>query len=213
MVTGSRYSGVPPALANVPLRTVHAGHASEVYSHPRPQLARLARRGLLHHVARGYYVVVPHEHVGSTWLPSLEGASAGIAAATFGPRYAFLMGVSAARVHGAIPRALSLATVAAPRQRTLLQLTDRRAAVQFVKRDTARLDVEAVSTDLGKALVTSPEQTVLDIAHRPAMGGYEDEAPEAVRVLFSRCDASLLDELAAEQRLKAALARAREWTR
>ena len=31
-------------------------------------------------------------------------------------------------------------------------------------------------TDLGRALVTSVKQTVLDVAHRPDLGGMPDEA-------------------------------------
>lgn len=209
----TRHSGVPPELAAAPLRTVRAHHAREVYAHPGPQLARLAARGVLHRVAWGYYVVVPQEHVGTDWMPTLEAVAAGVAAADFGPRAAFLMGTSAARAHGAVPRALARAVVAAPRQRAPLPLMDRDAVVQFVARDTGRLDVEPVPTDLGRALVTSPEQTVLDLGRRPALGGADDQVPAAVRALLPRCDQDLLDELAAGQHLRAALRRAREWAR
>lgn len=210
----ARYTGVPPEWASRPLRTLRTRQAGDVYAHPRPQLARLEARGLLHRVARGYYVVVPQDQTGDEWMPTLEAAAAGIAAADFGPRAAFLMGTSAARVHGAIPRALTRAVVAAPRQRNPVPLVDRDAEVHFVTRDTARLDVEAVTTELGRALVTSPEQTLLDLGRRPGLGGVADQVPDAVRALYPRCDVELLSELATEQHLRAALRRVRqEWLR
>lgn len=211
MAAATRRSGVPPELAAAPLRTVRAHQAREVYAHPGPQLARLEDRGALRRVAWGYYVVVPQEHVGTDWIPALEAVAAGVAAADFGPRAAFPMGTSAARMHGAIPRALARAVVAAPRQRPALHLMDRDAVVQFVARDTGRLDVESVPTDLGRALATSPEQTVLDLGRRPTLGGADDQVPAAIRALLPRCDPGLLDEMATGQHLRAALRRAREW--
>ena len=211
MATAVRRGGVPPVLAGMPLRTFRAHHAEQAYAHPRPQLARLVRSGALHRIARGYYIVVPQEHVGSRWMPSLEAAAAGIAAADFGVRNAPLMGPSAARMHGAIPRALAAAVVAAPTQRNSIPLLDRAAVIQFVKRDTGRLDVEAVSTELGRALVTSVEQTVLDLARRPSLGDAADEVRDAVRALLPRCDQAILDELADKQSLRSALRRASEW--
>jgi hypothetical protein len=77
------------------------------------------------------------------------------------------MGVSAARLHGAMPRALGVAIVAAPAQHDPITLLDRPASVRFVKRDTARVDVETVATEMGRALVTSIEQTVLDLPADP----------------------------------------------
>jgi hypothetical protein len=122
-----------------------------------------------------------------------------------------LMGVSAARIHAAIPRALASAVVVLPRQRRPIRLTDRRATVIFVKRNTDRLDAERMSTDLGSALVTGVEQTVLDLAHRPDLGDVPGETRAAVRGLMPRCDRQLLDQLAADQRLGAARDRALAW--
>ena len=78
--------------------------------------------------------------------------------------------------------------------------------------DTSRLDAERLGTDLGGALVTTVEQTLLDLAHRPDVGSVPDEAHAAVRALWPRADASVLEQLAGEQRLRAALRRARTWT-
>jgi predicted transcriptional regulator of viral defense system len=202
---------VPRELAALPLRTLRPQQAAGVYAQPRVEVRRLERRGALHRVAHGYYVVVPQEHVGATWLPALEAAAAGIATADFGPGQAVLMGLSAARLHGVLPRALGVAVVAVPAQRNPITLTDRDATVRFVKRDTDRLDAERMITELGPVLVTTPEQTVLDLARRPGLGGAEDEARAAARTLLARADPGQLDRLAAAQRARASLRRARAW--
>jgi predicted transcriptional regulator of viral defense system len=206
-------TAVPRKLAAFPLRTLRPQDAGRVYAQPRGEMRRLERRGVLHRLAHGYYVVVPQDQTGTGWMPTLESAAAGIATADFGPANAILMGVSAARLHGAIPRAIGTAVVAVPAQRNAITLVDRTATVRFVKRDTERLDAERMSTELGPTLVTTPEQTVLDLARRPDLGGAEDEARGAVRILIARSDAELLDELATAQRARASLRRAREWAR
>lgn len=196
------------SLAGRPLRTVRPDQAAGQYAQPRQQLAKLARNGELHRTANGYYVVVPRASRGTAWLPPLEAAAAGIAAADFGADQAVLMGVSAARVHGALPRALAVAVVAVPVQRARIRLRDRAGSVVFVKRNIDRLDAERLPTELGPALVTTVEQTVLDLAHRPQLGGAGDDVPAAIRVLLPRCDRRRLDELAEVQRLRAARDRA-----
>ncbi|WP_346425929.1 type IV toxin-antitoxin system AbiEi family antitoxin [Williamsia sp. 1135] len=168
-------------------------------------------RGVVHRTARGYYVAVPPEHQGRTWLPELEAVAAGIASAIYGPDNAILMGVSAARVLGALPRALATAVVAVPKQHRPIELTDRAASVRFVKRDTNALDAERTTTPLGPALVTSPEQTILDLARRPALGDVEVDVHAAVAALYPRADHDRLAKLARSQRLVAALRRAERW--
>jgi transcriptional regulator with AbiEi antitoxin domain of type IV toxin-antitoxin system len=195
------------------MRTFRAADAAVVYAHPAPQLRRLEQLGVLHRLAHGYYTVVPQDQIGTNWMPTLEGAAAGIAAARFHPDRAPLMGVSAARLHGALPRALAVAIVAAPAQHDPITLLDRPASVRFVKRDMTRVDVETVPTELGRALVTSIEQTVLDLARRPALNVAEDQIPDALRALLPRCEPEVLDELARRQRLRSALARARDLAR
>lgn len=209
----STTTAVPRELAALPLRTLRPQDAACVYAQPRGEMRRLERRGALHRLAHGYYVVVPQDQTGVGWLPALEAAAAGIATADFGPANAILMGVSAARLHGAIPRAIGTAVVAVPAQRNAIKLTDREATVRFVKRNTARLDAERMSTELGATLVTTPEQTVLDLARRPGLGAAEDEVQDAVRILIARADVDLLDELATAQRARASLRRARDWAR
>lgn len=196
------------SLARRPMRTVRPTDVRDVYTQPRLQLARLAASGAARHVANGYYTIVPLEQRGTDWKPTLEAVAAGIAVATYGPDDAVLMGISAARLHGAIPRALATAVVAIPRQRPAIRLADRDATVVFVKRRIDQLDAERMPTDLGPTLVTTVEQTILDLAHRPELGNDRTDVPVAVRALLARCDRQLLDELAAQQRLGAARDRA-----
>lgn len=207
----SRSTPIPPGLAQAPMRTIRPKDATDTYAHPRAQLARLTERGLLHRVADGYYVVVPQDMVGRRWTPGLEAVAAGIALAIYGPHEVIVMGPSAARLHGAIPRALAVATIATPRQHRAIKLSDRPAVVRFVKRDTAGLDAELIDTPLGAALVTTPEQTVLDLAHRPRLGDVEVDVHSAVAALFARCDRQRLSTLAHEQRRMASLRRAEAW--
>jgi hypothetical protein len=131
----------------------------------------------------------------------------GIAAADEGVATVALMGLSAARVHGAIPRALGVATVVARRHRRVIRLADRDAEVIFVRRDLATLDVERRATELGAGWITTVEQTILDLAARPTLGGIPDEAGAAAHALLARADQELLRELAATQRKKQTLDR------
>lgn len=198
-------------LARRPFGVVRPLDAAAVYARPPQEFSCLAGRGLLHKVATGYYAVVPPHSTDRNWLPGREAVAYGIGAADYGPDAAVLMGLSAARLHGAIPRALGLAVVAIPKNRPRVTLADREAHVLFVRRDTARLDADRLSTDLGGALVRAVEQTLLDLAHRPDVGGVPAEAREAVRALWPRADLAILEQLAGDQRLRTALRRARTW--
>jgi AbiEi antitoxin C-terminal domain len=151
--------------------------------------------------------------VGRRWMPGLEAAAAGIASAIYGPDDTVVMGVSAARLHGAIPRALATGTVAVPAQHRPIALSDRTAVVRFVKRDTQGLDAERYETELGPTLVTTPEQTILDLAHRPELGDAQIDVPTAVAALYERSDQGRLQTLATEQRRGASLKRAEAWAR
>jgi predicted transcriptional regulator of viral defense system len=206
----ARASGLPPRLARRPFGVLRPLDAVGVYANPSKDLARLTDRGLLHKLATGYYAIVPPHSTDRTWVPSVEAAAYGIAAADYGTDGALLMGLSAARLHGAVPRALEVAVVAVPKNRPSLILADRDATVRFVRRDTDRLDAERVNTDLGAALVTTVEQTLLDLAHRPDLGDVPAEANAAIRALWPRADADRLTEIAGQQRLRSALNRARE---
>jgi predicted transcriptional regulator of viral defense system len=198
-------SRLPPALLHRPLRVLRPKDAAGVYRHPRPEFARLARSGVLHRLADGYYAVVPEDQIGRSWLPELEPAVLGIAAADQGVDAVALMGLSAARLHGAIPRALGIAVVAVTGHRRPLQLVDRDATVVFVRRKIATLDVERRIVELGQGWVTTIEQTLLDLAARPGLGGLPHEANTAARALLPRADLRVLKGLATAQRRRAAL--------
>ncbi|HMS76688.1 type IV toxin-antitoxin system AbiEi family antitoxin [Gordonia sp. (in: high G+C Gram-positive bacteria)] len=204
-----RSTPLPSGLARMPLRVFRPQDVAHVYAFPRPELARLADAGILHRVARGYYAVVPPEYAGSTWRPGLEAAAAGVAGAIYGASNAVVMGVSAARLHGVLPRALATAVVAVPHQHRPIDLVDRDAVIRFVQRDTEQLDAELVSTQIGEVLVTTPEQTVLDLAKRTNLGDAAVDVPQAIASLYRRSDPARLDDLARAQRLRSALERAR----
>ena len=211
--TATRRTGLPVEFAQAPMRTVRPADAAGVYAHPGTQMVRLDRLGLLHKVAVGYYVVVPQDRIGTDWRPTIEATAAGVATAALGAGRAVLMGVSAARLHNVVPRALGMAIVAVPDDRRDLKLRDRDGLVHFVERDTDVLDAELKTTDLGQCLVTTAEQTVLDLAHRPNLGHVVEEAHAAIAALLPRCDEETLERLAGEQRLGAALARVRRAAR
>jgi hypothetical protein len=117
------------------------------------------------------------------------------------------MGISAARVHGALPRAVNAATVAVDRHRRTLQLTDRHAQVLFVRRDITALDLQRHHTELGDGWITTIEQTLLDLIARPQLGQVPDAAHDAITALLPRADNDLLRHLAQAQRRRSALDR------
>lgn len=187
------------ALAQTGNRVLRPGDFRETYVNPWEEFARLTRTGVLTKLAHGYYLLVPEEHRGGYWAPEVEGVALGIAIADYGRDPVTLMGPAAARLLGAIPRALATATVAVPRQR--LTLATAAGDVQFVRREVANLDTQRVSTDVTTGWVTTPEQTVLDLADRPNLGGVTAATAEAaIKALTGRCDQQLVARLARDQR-------------
>ncbi|WP_460725835.1 hypothetical protein [Nocardia heshunensis] len=61
--------------------------------------------------------------------------------------------------------------------------------------------------ELGTGWITTVEQTILDLAARPDLGGLPDEAHGATHALLPRADHALLADLATKQRRKATLDR------
>lgn len=202
-------AGLPGAITRAPLRTFRPQDLAEVYSQPSVQLHRLAQDFRVRKAAHGLYYSVPDDQE-PTWMPSLEAVAAGVATAIFGERVPVLMHLTAARMLGALPRAIGQAFVAVPRQHAPIQLTDRAAAtVTFVARDVDALDAVLQPTDLGPALITTAEQTVLDLTKRANLGGMPDECRAAIGVLLPRCDPERLGELARAQRMIRTLDRLR----
>jgi hypothetical protein len=198
-------------VARVPADLLHHGRvlrpidAENVYSNPRAEFARLEQAGALHRLATGLFAAVPDDRVGKDWRPSLEGVALGVAGAGGYTDASVLMGISAARIHGAVPRALNVAVVAVERHRRTLHLADRKATVLFVRRNIARLDVQSHRTELGQGWITTVEQTLLDLIARPELGDVPDAVHEAVRALIPRADVPLLHDLATEQHRSRAL--------
>jgi hypothetical protein len=199
---------VAQVVARAPLRTVRASDLRELYAFPRQEVRALERRGLLHRLAHGIYCAVPPEHDPEVWRPGTEAATAAIATALYGDRIPVLMGLSAARVHHALPRAVALGHVAVPSARRPLTFLDRPGEVRFIVRRVDALDAILVSTDLGPALATTAEQTVLDLA-RADPGGIDVDGVEAIAALWPLCVDATLERIAEEQRMGATLRRLR----
>jgi len=193
-------------IVRAPMRTVRAPDLAGVYAFPGPALSALARRGVVHRLAHGIYCAVPPEHVGGAWRPTIEAAAGAIATALSGDRVPVLTGFTAARVHQALPRAIGVGYVAVPNQRRPIRLADRDGEIRFAMRAVANLDAVAVTTELGQALVTTPEQTVLDLA-RADPRAEDVDAQEAIDALWPECDPAVLGAIAARQRMRATYAR------
>jgi hypothetical protein len=160
-------------------------------------------------VAPGYYAIIPQDVIDTAnWRLTIEGTAAGIAAAQYGGNGFTLMGISAARLLGGYPRALSFAIVGSSKKRAPMTLTDG-AKIEFVKTNLSLVDAEMRQTDAGWCLVTSAEQPVLDIEHCPQWGGTNAAADEAIRSLWPQCDPTRLSEVAAKYRRRDALNRLR----
>ncbi|WP_143537843.1 type IV toxin-antitoxin system AbiEi family antitoxin [Rhodococcus sp. 14-1411-2a] len=136
----------------------------------RPTIASLRLHGLLADSANFGEVCRRQPRCPARMDAWLGAAAAGIAVSAYGRDDAVVMGVSAARLHGAIPRALATAVVAVPTRHDPIRLADREAVIRFVVRDMARLDAERIDTELGAVLVTTAKQTVFDLAMCPGLG-------------------------------------------
>ncbi len=106
-----------------------------------------------------------------------------MATARFGNRNAVLMGLGAARHWAAIPRAIGVTTVAIPEAGRPPVSLDTGGMVHLVPRDIDRLDAVLEQNELGRALVTTPAQTLYDLLMKPRQGGMRDEAVAAARQL------------------------------
>jgi hypothetical protein len=158
----------------------------------------MEQRGLVRRLARGYFAVVPEAERGHEWRAPIEAVALGIAVADYGAEDAALMGITAARILGAVPRALHAAVVAVPRQRPALVTVF--GTVHFVKRAVDTLDTQRARTLFVTGYATTPEQTVLDLAARPTLGDVSDDtAEEAIRALWPRCDDARVADLARRQ--------------
>ena len=192
--------------ARAPLRTLVVADLAGLYAHPRKEIREFQQAGVLHRLARGIYCAVPLDADPVSWRPTLEAATAAVATALYGARVPVLTGLTAARALRALPRAIGSGYVAVPTYRRPTPLSDREATVHFAERDVAALDAVLVQTDLGPALATTPEQTVLDLAKGDPRG--EDlDAQQAIDALWPQCDRATLEQIAGRQRMRATLRR------
>jgi hypothetical protein len=146
-----------------------------VYANPEKELVRLRDAGKLTQVARGTYIAKPDDIAPDRpWKLRFEAAALAYATAIYGDRVPVLFGLSAARVHHAIPRAIG---------------------VVFTVRDPATVDARPERTELGPAMVASPEQALIDLIRWPDLGGMPAEARAAVAPLWDRVDRERLTRL------------------
>lgn len=209
MMASERRPSVPPAALLSPTLMLTVRSAALTYANPAVEVRRLTDAKALIKIARGYYAAVPIGKQATSWLPSMEDLAAGLASAVYGPGNGVLWGLSAARAHGALPRAIATGYAFGPTQHRPITLHLRSGQVQFRKRDPERLDVEYLDTELGPGLVTSAAQTILDLSSR-AFEGEADLRTEAVRNLMNVVDVDELADLATRVRGLTALNRARK---
>ncbi|HKS46529.1 MAG TPA: hypothetical protein VJT49_15735 [Amycolatopsis sp.] len=195
-----------PALLRRAVKVVSLPEATDPMP-THPAFAALVRRGLLRRIAAGYYALVPSGKIGQPWLPELEAAAWGIAAADDGPRSVSLMGLSAAKAHGAFTESPGAGVIATTRNRAPVRLIDHAARVSFVRRDPARLRIQRHTNELGQGWITTVEQTLLDLASYSQLGGRPDLAEAGIVGLVGRADPHLLYSLATAQHRQAALDR------
>lgn len=184
--------------------------AAELYVQPRAEFLRLEAVGVLLKVAHGYYALIPEASRGGHWRPEIEALALGIGQADYGVNGVALMHLSAARLQGAIPRAIAVAVLAVPKQRPTLETPFGR--IVFVKRDVTRLKRIKVKTELATGWCTSNEQTAVDLARRPDLvQGMAHVAREAACTLFALSDKEQLNYLVKDQRMGPALHRLESW--
>lgn len=199
-----------PTLAALRRGVLRPRDAAEIYTQPALQFRRLEMEGVLLKVAHGYYAHIPEASRGASWRPEIEALALGIGQADYGVNEVALMHLSAARLQGAIPRAIAVAVLAVPKQRPTLETSCGR--IIFVKRDVARLKRIKVKTELATGWCTSNEQTAVDLARRPDLvKGMSHVAREAACALFALSDKGILDSLVKDQRMGSALNRLADW--
>ena len=199
-----------PLLASLHLGVLRPRDALAIYARPDLEFSRLEQGGVLLRVAHGYYALIPEPARGGEWRPEIESLALGLGQADYGKNDVALMHLSAARIHGAIPRALAVAVLAVPKQRPALETTCGR--IIFVKRDVEKLKRMRVETELASGWATNIEQTALDLARRPDLVvGLSQVTHDAACALFPRCHEAKLKVIVQEQRMASALARVETW--
>lgn len=191
----TREGGTPTIITRAPLRTVRPVMLRGHYANPERDLVRLRDAGRLVQLAHGTYTAKPDTiDPDQFWQPPLEEAAMAYATAQYGDLVPILMGVGAARFHHAIPRAIGVTVVAVPEQHrpVILRIGGR---VVFTRTDVDQLDARAERGGLGPMLVTTPEQTLIDIVQRPDLGGMPEQALAAATALCPRVDRARVEQI------------------
>jgi AbiEi antitoxin C-terminal domain len=197
---------VPRALTADGPRVLRPRDLADLWTVPHKELVRLSKKGICQQIAYGYWLLRPSEAWGDdAWRPSLEALAASLAIADYGNDNVALIRLSAARLLGAIPRARAAADVAVPIRRHPMQTIH--GPITFADREVRQLDVQATQTELGKFWITTPEQTIVDLANDvdPAVRG--SEAWTAVTTLRGDADWDLVTDLAGRQRRRSPVMR------
>ena len=188
---------LPGQLTTAPLRTVRPLMLRDVYANPEKELVRLRQRGIVVRIAPGTYTAKPDTvALAVDWRPPFEHAAMAYATAQYGDRVPVLFGIGAARLHHAIPRAIAVTVVAVPEQHRQVALAGG-GLVIFTRADVTALDARLETVAIGVFLVTTPEQTLIDLMARPGLGGMPDEARDAARTLAARVDRDRVSALVA----------------
>lgn len=197
---------VPRALTAGGPRVFRPRDLAQLWAVPHKELVRLSEKGICRPIAHGYWLLLPLEAWGDArWRPSMESLAASLAAADFGRDEVALIRLSAARLLGVVPRARAAADVALPIRRHALETTY--GTISFATRDVSQLNVQAATTELGKVWITTPEQTIVDLAADVDPDKLGSEAWAAVRTLARDADWEQVTEMAARQRRRAPVKR------
>lgn len=192
----ARIRGVPTAITTAPLRTVRPVMLEQTYANPRKELSRMQDNGVIVKIAPGTYTAKPDTiPAGIAWRPDLEDAAMAYATAQYGDRVPILYGIGAARFHHAIPRAIGATVIAVPEQHRPVELAGG-GRIVFTTTDTDKLAARYERGTLGGYMVTTPEQSLVDLLRRPALGGMPAAANEAIEALVASVDPELARELA-----------------
>ncbi len=198
---------IPWELSSTSAGIVRPADLRPKYAHPAKEFRRFRDQGVVQRLAHGYYVVVPERFRHTAWRPSIEAAALGIAQADYGVDGAVGMGITAARLLGKLPRAPGMAQIAIAGQRPALETTA--GLIRFVTRRLTTLDVQRAETEIGSAWITTPEQTILDLADKPDRIPLPSaETSDAIVQLTSGADWLLIADLARHQRKGPAAIRA-----
>ena len=204
------YRGMVSPLSSLGRGVLRPRDAESLYAQPHVEFRRWEKAGVLLKVAHGYYAHIPEASRGGNWRPEIEALALGIGQADYQKNEVALMHLSAARIHGAIPRALAVAVVAVPKRRPSLETTCGR--IIFVQRSVSLLKKIRIDTELATGWCTSIEQTALDLAARPDLvKGLTAVTQEAARTLFDRVSEKKLQAVIREQRMGSALIRLKAW--